>query len=338
MLKVCRIEQIFSRRLQDKYLAAVQDEIGLCNQRVSPLTVDGGIKVESFHGIDMNEYLLFHGAPTGLIPRLALQGLDPRNAGTHFGKLFGAGTYLAAHSSKSDIYTKPNDSGERCVLVVRACLGEAHQTTTGMSDVLRPPERRDKRGPLSSVVALTHAQGGTLSQYAIFYQHDEACKCTHCWREVASLNLKVVDDDAEETFYKLKPTTPLQNLMKAHCSRYGLRLTDVEFLVDEVQIAGTQTPADLGLEDGDVLDVRRKSAPSSDQLIKLKVVDDDAEETFYKLKPTTPFEKLMIAHCSRYGLRLTDVEFLFDEVRIAGTQTPADLGLEAGDVIDARLV
>ena len=109
-LKVVRIEQIFSKRLQDKYLAAVQDEIGLCGSKLASLqeTIEA-IPVHSFEGTNMNEFLLYHGAPTGLIPRLVLQGLDPRNAGTHFGKLFGAGTYLASHSSKSDIYTKPNE-------------------------------------------------------------------------------------------------------------------------------------------------------------------------------------------------------------------------------------
>ena len=162
-LKVVRIEQIFSKRLQDKYLAAVQDEIGLCGSQLTSLqdTIDA-IPVRSFEGTNMNEFLLYHGAPTGLIPRLVLQGLDPRNAGTHFGKLFGAGTYLASHSSKSDIYTKPNEHGERCALLVRACLGEPHTAETQMSEALRPPERPDKRGPLSSVVAATVGQGGCV--------------------------------------------------------------------------------------------------------------------------------------------------------------------------------
>ena len=162
-LKVVRIEQILSKRLQDKYLAAVQDEIGLCGSQLASLgdTIDA-IPVRSFEGTNMNEFLLYHGAPTGLIPRLVLQGLDPRNAGTHFGKLFGAGTYLASHSSKSDIYTKPNEHGERCALLVRACLGEPHTAKTQMREALRPPERPDKRGPLSSVVAATVSQGGCV--------------------------------------------------------------------------------------------------------------------------------------------------------------------------------
>ena len=250
-LRVRRIEQIFSRRLQDKYLAAVQDEVGLCNQRATPLQVDGGIKVQSFHGIDVNEVLLFHGAPTGLVPRLVLQGLDPRNAGTHFGKLFGAGSYLASHSSKSDIYTKPNAAGERCVLVVRACLGEVHKAAQPMADVLRPPERPDKRGPLSSVVALAQAEGGcvehpeyivykdsqTLPQFAIFYKHDETCKCTHCWREEEQLNLKVVDQDGNEIIFRMAAKkTKLSKLMHAFCQHMRSRMEDARFLFNGVVI------------------------------------------------------------------------------------------------------
>ena len=183
-LKVVRIEQIFSKRLQDKYLAAVQDEIGLCGTK--PTSLEGTIEaipVRSFDGIDMNEFLLYHGAPTGLIPRLVLQGLDPRNDGTHFGKLFGAGTYLASHSSKSDIYTKPNERGERCTLLVRACLGEPHTTKTQMNEVLKPPERPDKRGPLSSVVAATLDEGGCVEHPEfIVYKDSQTLPQARCYR------------------------------------------------------------------------------------------------------------------------------------------------------------
>ena len=120
--------------------------------------------------------------------------VDPRRAGSNFGKLFGMGTYLALNASKSDIYTTPNADGERCVLVVRAALGEPHLTKEAMARTTMPPERRDGRGPLSSVVALTAAEGGcvehpefivykesaTLAQFAIWYKHKPGCKCTHC--------------------------------------------------------------------------------------------------------------------------------------------------------------
>ena len=158
---VLRILRVKAPRLQEKYLAEVQDIAGLCQRAVTSLTVDA-LEVSSFDGLSMNEFLMYHGAPSDLVEsRLLMQGLDPRYAGEHFGKLFGSGIYLATNSSKSDIYTKPNAAGERCILVVRACLGAAYLCSEPMRRSLRPPERSDGRGALSSVIALTtEAKGG----------------------------------------------------------------------------------------------------------------------------------------------------------------------------------
>ena len=119
--------------------------------------------MQSFRGLQLNEFLLFHGLPAEIAQRVLLQGLDPRYAGEHFGKLFGRGIYTASNSSKSDIYTTPDaDTGLRCMLVVRTCLGEAHMASQASKKMLRPPERADGRGPLSSVVALTLREGGVV--------------------------------------------------------------------------------------------------------------------------------------------------------------------------------
>ena len=192
--EILRIMRVKAPRLQEKYLAEVQDMAGLCQRSVTEVEIDA-LHVNSFEGLDMNEFLLYHGAPSELVQsRLLMQGLDPRYAGDHFGKLFGAGIYLASNSSKSDIYTEPNAAGERCVLVVRACLGETHQGQEPCRTALRPPERPDGRGALSSFAAVTLADGGcvehpeyivyketeTLVEYAIWYRHSSRCRCTHC--------------------------------------------------------------------------------------------------------------------------------------------------------------
>ena len=199
LFEVQRVEQLVNPRLQDKYLAELQDIAGLCERRVRALpAIDPArhacMPVETHPGLNLNERLLFHGAPSHLVDRLRLQGLDPRRAGSNFGKLYGSAVYLAANSSKSDIYTEPNAAGERCVLVVRACLGEAHLAKQAMQSALMPPERPDGRGPLNSVAALTHQQGGVvehpeymvyassqcLPMFAIWYKHHANCGCTHC--------------------------------------------------------------------------------------------------------------------------------------------------------------
>ena len=159
-----RIERILTPRLQQKYLAELADTAGAINRQPSDrLAGVDALRVQSCDGVDANEFLLYHGAPSEIIQQLRLSGLDPRKAGEHFGTMFGRiGTYLATNSSKSDIYTKPNAAGERCVLVVRTVLGEPHKTKVSMPTVNKPPDRPDGRGALNSVVALTQAEGGCV--------------------------------------------------------------------------------------------------------------------------------------------------------------------------------
>ena len=195
-LKVLRIERIHNPRLQEKYLAEVQDIAGLVERRVTPLDILAPpAAVESYHGLKLNEFLLYHGAPHDIVERLSMQGLDPRYAGENAGKLFGAGSYFAANSSKSDIYTTPNAAGERCILICRVCLGEGSLTKESCPSVTRPPERPDGRGPLNSIVAVTQSNGGcvehpefivfkeaqALPEFAIWYKHRAGCQCTHCY-------------------------------------------------------------------------------------------------------------------------------------------------------------
>ena len=58
MLRVRQIERLHSPRLQQKYLAEVQDIAGLCNQKVAPLTNVDAVPVQSFEGLELNERLM----------------------------------------------------------------------------------------------------------------------------------------------------------------------------------------------------------------------------------------------------------------------------------------
>jgi hypothetical protein len=206
-LEIVRVEQIFNPRLQEKYLSELQDCAGLCEQSVTHRLEDlvDAPRVQSVEGLDLNEVMLFHGVPVDLVERLAMQGLDPRRAGTNAGKMFGAGSYFADLSSKADIYTTPNDANERCLLVVRTCLGEPSFAREGCPNRTLPDERPDGRGALNSVVALTHSEGGAvehrefivyketqaLPQYAVWYRHKAECDCTHCYRKKKVLRVLI---------------------------------------------------------------------------------------------------------------------------------------------------
>ena len=56
-LDVLRILRVKAPRLQEKYLAEVQDIAGLCQRAVTSLTVDA-LEVSSFDGLSMNEFLM----------------------------------------------------------------------------------------------------------------------------------------------------------------------------------------------------------------------------------------------------------------------------------------
>ena len=206
--EVVRVEEFHNPRSQEGYKMELQDLTGRCQRRVSPLVpVPDAQNVQTVAGRQMNEFMMYHGAASRKIERLFQQGLDPRYSGSNGGKMFGLGTYLATNSSKADIYTEPNAAGERCVLVVRATLGEAYyenyHTPAGVTPEAHrshimsrrlPPERADNRGPLSSIVGVTRQNGGAvehpefivfdrrqcLAQYAVWYRHAPGCFCTHC--------------------------------------------------------------------------------------------------------------------------------------------------------------
>ena len=78
-----------------------------------------------------------------------------------------------------------------------------------------------------------------------------------------------------------------------------------------------------------------KLAPAQPEVINLKVVHHrDGNETYFKCKPTTPLQKLMHAFCNRQGWSTLSVRFLFDGRLISERDTPQQLDMEDGDIID----
>uniref|UniRef100_A0A7S2TZU2 Ubiquitin-like domain-containing protein n=1 Tax=Lotharella oceanica TaxID=641309 RepID=A0A7S2TZU2_9EUKA len=71
--------------------------------------------------------------------------------------------------------------------------------------------------------------------------------------------------------------------------------------------------------------------------LNLKVKSQDGNEVFFKVKKTTSFKRLMEAYCAKVGADKNSVRFLFDGERIDADSTPADLGMENEDEIDAMV-
>ncbi len=70
-------------------------------------------------------------------------------------------------------------------------------------------------------------------------------------------------------------------------------------------------------------------------LVHIKVTSQNNEEIIFKVKNTTAFEKLMDKYCERFNIsNQSGVRFLFDGEAVKKNQTPSDLGLEDGDVLE----
>ncbi|KAI8879065.1 ubiquitin-like protein, partial [Backusella circina FSU 941] len=72
---------------------------------------------------------------------------------------------------------------------------------------------------------------------------------------VEHINIKVVSNDTNEVFFKIKRSTQLRKLMDAYCERQGKSTTSVRFLYDGARVLPHNTPDELEMDDGDTIDV-----------------------------------------------------------------------------------
>lgn len=243
-VNVTRIDCISAPSLQANYFEALHSIGGQCDQKATTLTGVKAQRVQSIEGIDVNEFLMYHGAEANLVSQLHKSGVDPREFGTQFGQLFKSGMYLSTNSSLSDMYTTPNEEGERCVLLMRVCLGEPQLTAESVTNLKKPAERKDGRGSYHSVVPKTRAEGGqsehpeyivydawqVLPAYAIWYKHFEGmgCFCTHCVTQ--PINVTLVCEDLIEVHKKpvlITGLTTAGDLKKMAAAAFDVPITDM---------------------------------------------------------------------------------------------------------------
>lgn len=86
--------------------------------------------------------------------------------------------------------------------------------------------------------------------------------------------------------------------------------------------------------------VAEPSAPSSvatseNNHIQLVVRDQRGDDTQFKLKKDTKFEKVYASYASQRGIDPASFRLMFDGNRIQKDSTPKMLELEDGDIIDS---
>jgi len=164
------------------------------------------------------------------------------------------------------------------------------------------------------------------------------------------INIKVKDQNHQEIFFKIKPTTQILKVKKAYCDRQGLDILAVRFLFDGDRLQDDDTPASREMEDGDCIDVflqqiggtvdeamSNGDAKPEPQRMSIKVKDANGYEVEFKCKSTTVLKKLMDAFCHERGRKPDSVRFFTpDGKRVTSTDTPQSLALEDGDLIEVH--
>lgn len=79
------------------------------------------------------------------------------------------------------------------------------------------------------------------------------------------------------------------------------------------------------------------SPPKDEDRITIQFIDQTGVSVFFKLKNSTPFEKVFNAYYSRTSRPAGSLRFFFDGVRVNPEDTPNKLQLENDDVIDVFL-
>ncbi|KAJ3162724.1 hypothetical protein HDU86_003697 [Geranomyces michiganensis] len=82
----------------------------------------------------------------------------------------------------------------------------------------------------------------------------------------------------------------------------------------------------------------QENKPDTVQHINLKVTAQDGGEIAFKIKRTTPLQRLMDAYIQKTGQDPNGVRFTCDGQRIIGTHTPDELDMEDGDIIQVNVM
>jgi Ubiquitin-2 like Rad60 SUMO-like len=162
------------------------------------------------------------------------------------------------------------------------------------------------------------------------------------------LSIKIKNQQDNEIIFKIKSTTSFGKVFDNYCTRQEIDCRSVRFFLDNIRIQDDDTAAGLDMEDGDEIQCHleqlggdgtpaAEGAPKpEDQAptqLNVKVVDQDGNDLFFKIKQHTALKKVMDAYCERQGKTRGLVRFLFEGHRIQDNDTPDTLELEDGDMI-----
>ncbi|KAK2643975.1 hypothetical protein Ddye_019170 [Dipteronia dyeriana] len=74
-------------------------------------------------------------------------------------------------------------------------------------------------------------------------------------QDQSTVKLSVKSQLSKEMFFTIKRHSPLKKLLVNYCEKTSLEYRTVHFLYDGDRFSHSKTPAQLGMEDGDTIDV-----------------------------------------------------------------------------------
>lgn len=135
------------------------------------------------------------------------------------------------------------------------------------------------------------------------------------------------------TKYRVHRSTRLSGYFRAFARSQGKEQKDFVFRFNGLKIDGRKTFHSLKTNSVDTLHL---VATDKDRLV-IRIRDQSGEETFFAVKESTRMAKIFNSYALRKGIDERALRFFIDGEQIQSEQTPRELDLEDGDVIDVML-
>lgn len=150
----------------------------------------------------------------------------------------------------------------------------------------------------------------------------------------AYLTITVKDHDREkEVSFINKSTEKLEFLMDTYCKQQGVRRVEVPFRYGNRQVQSQDTPASLGMRNGDKLEI------GQERPISIKVIDGDSEPVVLLIQRTEQFKEILDAYCVAKSMSTSrdQTRFIFKKgKKCVRWGTPETLGMSDGDSLEVH--
>ncbi|XP_035877092.1 NFATC2-interacting protein isoform X2 [Phyllostomus discolor] len=137
----------------------------------------------------------------------------------------------------------------------------------------------------------------------------------------------------------VRMSEPLQSVVDHMATHLGVSPSRILLLFGETELSPTATPRTLKLGVADIIDcvvlASSPEAAETSHLLQLRVQGKEKHQMLeVSLSRDSPLKTLMSHYEEAMGLSGHKLSFFFDGTKLSGTELPADLDMESGDLIE----